>query len=331
MRRHSLVVSGIDARILARLEEQAKEEGPLPRSLELYYRLLQVQAEAKSRQNVPKLGLGEADIAGRIKSGVPLLAFADLHINWPQLAEVFQKVVNIVRSYSEVFGEIPESLDTLRLRERLIPSSGEFERGIRPSQKFNSPSPRQGEGDRVAKEPGLELLQEMAKIWYKGDSLPSCDGVQGTLMEFIMQSALKPLLARHREAVLGLIIQDQWRCGYCPVCGGNPDFAYLDKEGARWLLCSRCDTEWLFQRLECPYCGNQHSSTLAYFTDDDGLYRLYVCDQCQHYLKAIDLRRANYEVLLPLERLLTMDIDVQARHENYSPCPQGTRGQRVST
>jgi len=115
--------------------------------------------------------------------------------------------------------------------------------------------------------------------------------------------------------------QERWRRGYCPICGGNPDFAFLDKErGARWLLCSGCDAEWLFQRLECPYCGTQDQDALAYFTDDEGLYRLYVCERCKRYLKALDLRQAKSEVLLPLERLFTFDIDAQAQEYGYSPC-----------
>ena len=84
-------------------------------------------------------------------------------------------------------------------------------------------------------------------------------------------------------------------------------------------MCSRCDAEWLFQRLECPYCGTKDQSTLAFFTDDKGLYRLYVCEQCRHYLKAIDLRKSEDEVLLPLERFLTPDIDAQAQQDGYTP------------
>ena len=118
-----------------------------------------------------------------------------------------------------------------------------------------------------------------------------------------------------------MVDQENWRRGFCPVCGGNPDIAFLDTErGARWLVCSRCDAEWVFQRLQCPYCGCTDQNALAYFTDDKGSYRLYVCEQCKHYLKAIDLRQAEEGVLMPLERLFTLDIDRQAQEDGYSPC-----------
>ena len=90
--------------------------------------------------------------------------------------------------------------------------------------------------------------------------------------------------------------------------------------GARWLLCSRCDAEWLFQRLECPYCDTKEQKALSFFTDDEQLYRLYVCDQCKCYLKAVDLRKAKAEIPLPLERLYTIDLDKQAKEYGYHPC-----------
>ena len=105
----------------------------------------------------------------------------------------------------------------------------------------------------------------------------------------------------------------------CPVCGGVADFAYLEKEaGARWLMCSRCDAQWLFQRLECPYCGNADHKTLAYFTDDTELYRLYICDECKSYIKAIDLRKTTSDVMLRLERVVTSDLDRQAQEKGYT-------------
>ena len=72
--------------------------------------------------------------------------------------------------------------------------------------------------------------------------------------------------------------------------------------------------------MKCAYCNNTDQEALSYYTSDEGLYRLYVCDKCKHYLKTIDLRNARSEVLVPLERLLTMEIDAQAREYGYSPC-----------
>jgi FdhE protein len=91
------------------------------------------------------------------------------------------------------------------------------------------------------------------------------------------------------------------------------------EEGARWLVCGRCDAEWRFQRLECPFCGTRDQGNLAYFSGGQGLYRLYVCEECKGYIKAIDLRHSQSEVLLPLEWIGTLDMDRQACELGYRP------------
>jgi formate dehydrogenase maturation protein FdhE len=167
------------------------------------------------------------------------------------------------------------------------------------------------------------LTKKAVETWYTGKELPSTilDGASENLVLAIIQSTLQPFLASYAQVLISSVEQEVWRRGYCPICGGSPDLAFLKGEyGARWLLCSRCDTEWLFQRLGCPYCGNQDQNTLTFFTDDKELYRLYVCQRCKCYLKAIDLRKTEAEVPLPLERLNTIDLDTQAVRKGYHSC-----------
>jgi FdhE protein len=157
----------------------------------------------------------------------------------------------------------------------------------------------------------------LAEAWYEGSSL-DVYWDNPDILGLILQTAFKPFVSAISENYIKLVDQEQWRRSYCPCCGGNPDFAYLDKErGARFLMCARCDSSWLFQRMECPCCGNQDQNTLAYFSDDSGLYRLYICEKCKNYLKAIDLRKTENQILLPLERLSTLDLDAQASKSGY--------------
>ena len=135
-----------------------------------------------------------------------------------------------------------------------------------------------------------------------------------------LKAAFHPILVRYSERLSPLVNHDSWRQRMCPICGGKPDFSFLDREtGARWLICSRCDADWFFFRLECPFCGNQDQNSLGYLTDEKELYRLYICEQCRTYIKAIDLRRAEGDVLFPLERILTLDLDRQASEAGYQP------------
>jgi formate dehydrogenase maturation protein FdhE len=47
------------------------------------------------------------------------------------------------------------------------------------------------------------------------------------------------------------------------------------------------------------------------------LYRLHMCVRCKRYLKTIDLRKTDKQVLMPLESLLTAETDRQAREKGY--------------
>lgn len=160
-------------------------------------------------------------------------------------------------------------------------------------------------------------LRQIVQSWYNKQSFPH-DGMDEDIVTVAIHSAIKPFLARWAEELLPQIGQEKWRRRYCPICGGTPNFAYLEPEnGARWLCCPRCDAEWLFQRMECPFCGNAEQKELSFFTDLDGRYRVYVCEKCKRYLKAVDLRTVSKDVAMPLEWINTLDLDRQACERGY--------------
>lgn len=258
-----------------------------PRFLEFHQRLFRIQSRAERRIGIPRPGLKIKSTNNQIKYGLPLISFDKLALDWSLLEDTFAEVAATFADYPELFGEFSKSF--LRVRAFYV------------------------------------YLRDAVEACYKRTRLPAAmagGDVNKYLLDDIIRATLKPFLVCYSRALLSSVDQERWRLGYCPVCGSGPDFAFLDKErGARWLLCNRCDTGWLFQRLECPYCGNQEQDSLAYFTDEDGLYRLYVCERCKQYLKAIDLRYTKSEVLLPLERVLTLDMDRQAQEYGYGKCP----------
>ncbi len=127
--------------------------------------------------------------------------------------------------------------------------------------------------------------------------------------------ALSPYLQKAAEVVMPHLNQDLWHRSYCPVCGGSPSLAVLTRErGDRYLMCSRCHSQWLYKRLGCPFCG---AEAMDYYPSEDGVYRLYVCDACHSYLKAIDRRGTIKEICLPVEHLVTVSMDLAARREGY--------------
>jgi len=283
------MIKDITSKILNKLTEQEKEEGNLPLLLEFYRRLLQAQSKSHKPAAPTGLSLSSDAVQQHMLNGLPLVNFDELTLDWPSVQNMFIKVIAVFAKYPDLFGEIPQSMKK--------PDAGRL------------------------------LTRKAAKAWFTGKELPRelLDGANENLMQTIIQATLQPFLADYSLALLKSVDQDNWRREYCPICGGNPDIAFLEKEyGARWLMCSRCDFQWLFQRLVCHCCGNQEQKSLSFFTDDAEQYRLYVCEQCKSYLKAVDLRKTENEVLLPLERFNTLDLDSQAKAYGYHPCQRPT-------
>jgi len=281
-------------RILKRLDDWQEKEGSLPEPVGFYRDLLRAQVEIAGEVPRARPRVTQAEIAAQIRQGVPLIKWDALPVDWSLFCDLFQRC-------SEVIAEHTDS------NPRQLPD---------PSSE-------------------APALKEAAKAWFEGQPLEvwsSRLGIEENVLALNIHCALKPFLAIQSESLKDMVPQKQWRSGRCPICGGTPDFAYLEKEvGARWLLCSRCDSEWLYQRLQCPYCGVDDQEKLAYYPDESEVYRLYVCNSCKSYLKAIDLRRTDSEVLMPLERLLTADMDRQAEEYGYrpgwiDPQPSGDRG-----
>ena len=272
--------------IASQLEEIEKTEGKLPALLEFYRKLIQIQDRVGQQISVPNPIFTTEAVRAHTLSGKSLLGFTELAIDWLFLRKTYKEVVALFHEYSDLFGTLPENITNLT--------------------------------------PGQVVSKRNVRNWYRGKPIildtELIDQTQ-TLLGAILGAALKPFLVREAASLHSSLDMEMWRRGYCPICGGNPDFSFLATEsGARWLVCSRCDTEWLFQRLQCPYCDNADQNRLSFFTNETDTHRLYVCDQCKHYLKAVDLRQAKKSVLIPLERLLTLDLDRQAQEKGYSPC-----------
>jgi FdhE protein len=127
---------------------------------------------------------------------------------------------------------------------------------------------------------------------------------------------MAPYLQRASDALLPHLDLTLWGHGHCPICGGRPNFAVLEEEkGARRLVCSRCNSLWPYARFGCPLCGSKEKQ--QYFPSEDGVYRLYVCPDCNRYLKLMDLRGVYREMYPAVERLLTVGMDLAAHQEGY--------------
>lgn len=138
------------------------------------------------------------------------------------------------------------------------------------------------------------------------------------MMDFLAFNIAKPILSSYAAAVIKQLDTEKWNKNYCPVCGNSPVMAKLTgKVGIRKLHCGQCETEWRFDRVGCPYCGNKDTAKLSFITPENNKqYRLYLCEECKSYLKTVDERQCG-EVDLFCEELATADFDRLAVSEGY--------------
>jgi formate dehydrogenase maturation protein FdhE len=269
------------AEILQELHSQADKRAELADTIQLHCELLEAQAHAQVPPGRPALSGEEA--SARLQQGYPLLAPEHLVADGQSLAGLFDQIGHIVA-------------------ERR-PELGEALAGIRGWLDG-----RRQQIEAVA----VDYLRE-GRVRGEEEA-----GLDAYLLTFIFINALRPFLRAQAQALAPWVDDSVWYRGRCPICGGEPDVAALERgSGRRRLLCSRCDSEWAFRRVGCPFCGNDDPHQLAYYPSGDQVYRLNVCEQCRRYLKTIDLRQVAGERLLAAERVLTAAMDVAALEAGY--------------
>ena len=203
--------------------------------------------------------------------------------------------------------------------------------------------------DRFELESLYRRLDELAPCERKGDEYPEFSRCFREVLEVIMleqpiwAAQAQPLLDENSEALqawlesvlegrevegelrsfaLDQTIRRYWKAeaeqletgpesDECPHCGARADVAYLDKDGFRYAVCSRCDTRWPVSRILCLRCGEKEAKQLEYFPYEGG-YRLYHCKTCDGLLPAVDLREAGR---LDLPKLRAAATEMQALYE----------------
>ena len=128
--------------------------------------------------------------------------------------------------------------------------------------------------------------------------------------------------------VVGILVRGEadYVLTCCPLCyevnvlpeGGPGGGVAEDATYVARALDGLCQTaQWPSARLGCPFCGTTDHTKLSYFPSDDGVYRLYVCQECRRYLKTIDMRQVHRVILLPLERVTSVAMDAAALEAGY--------------
>lgn len=152
------------------------------------------------------------------------------------------------------------------------------------------------------------LIADAKSYWDKGMvSQGEQAGLPRALLAFVFNQALHPTLRKYARLLGGYVDNSMWYRPFCPLCGGAPDFAALEKKtGERKLLCSRCDLEWSYWRLTCSFCGADEPEQLTYSATGTPGYLLCQCAACGKQLETLDQHQFQAERLLVVERNLRL-------------------------
>lgn len=108
--------------------------------------------------------------------------------------------------------------------------------------------------------------------------------------DFFARACLQPIA---ENLQLQLPKDANYNQNVCPACGGLPQLAVRRPEGqgaSRSLCCSFCFCEWPFPRIVCPWCGEEDKEKLPHYSSEAWKYvHVEACDNCQRYLKAVDM------------------------------------------
>jgi len=111
----------------------------------------------------------------------------------------------------------------------------------------------------------------------------------------------------------------------CPTCGGLPQLSYFAVSGEalvsgpRYLVCSRCATNWIFSRMTCAGCGESTGTKLPIFQEQERFPHVRVdgCQTCRKYLLTFDLRRDTRAVPV-VDEIAALPLDLYARDQGLT-------------
>lgn len=264
-----------------------KEEHPeLEAAAALQIELVQLQRRVQGRIPLPSLHADEADLQRHIAEGRPLLRFQDLPLNWSDFRFVLRETAATLQRHDAIEDDDVHKVDALAR-------------------------------DGNALEPVVQGWFSAISARVAGAPPPTSADVETSGLDHVFTLAMRPFLVRCAEAVQSRMDLSGWNWGYCPVCGGEPEFGAITPAADRLLICGRCTYRWKFDALTCPYCGNNDRSRITSFASRDGMYRIAACDVCSRYLKSHDGRRASRPLMLPVDTVATLPLDAAAMQKGY--------------
>lgn len=229
-------------------------------------------------------------ISQKMKGGLPLIDFSGREFDLTHPREYFNALISIGKKrMPEVAQNIKDIVDNPQF---------DWEKNIRASfdRKMVEADAKESKEDNDADD-------------------------QIDLIDLFMEESLRPELEAVARKYAEIIKKSEWTEGYCPVCGKEPKIGEIreEEDGKRYLFCHQCGFKWYFNRIKCPFCGNDEQHSLAYFeVEGEERYRVDVCNKCRRYIKTIELPKSSEEPNMDVEDIATLHLDMIAFDEGYN-------------
>jgi hypothetical protein len=276
--------------VAAALRELVAEHPDLAPAAELQIELTLITRRVSARAPLPFLA-PTSERQALISTGRRVLSFQDFRFDWSAVRLAVREVARALESVGALPREEGASV------ERLV-------RGETPA------------------------LEGCLALWFDDrldidapaatDARPTVDAPMPDGLHEVLDTAMRPFLARAASAALTGVDLTSWDKPCCPACGAEPDFAVITRDGKRSLCCHRCRTLWAWHAWACPRCENDDRATISSFASRDGLYRIYACGKCMRYVKAFDGRNAPRPFLPDVDLIATIPLDAAAIQKGFS-------------
>ncbi len=273
-----------ESREVVELKQLKISQPELAPAVDMQLELVETQRRVQSRVPLPRLHPEPAWLTARIQASRPMVRFEDLPLEWSDFRFALRQIADILQRHDSLERDDYETILTLsRDGNALAPL-------VTAWYAITSHDPAAGADTFASVPPGAAQ---------------------------VLLLALRPFVARCAETLARVDLAD-WKAGYCPICGWEPEFATILPSAERRLICGRCTAQWPFDPIACPFCGNDDRSRITSFATRDGRYRVSACDKCKRYLKAYDGRNAPRPVMPAVDTIATLPLDAAAMQRGYS-------------
>jgi hypothetical protein len=268
----------VEPREIAELRLLKAAQPELAAAADMQIELIQAQRRVQVRVPLPAAAFSPGGLTWPRPDGRPLLQFDDLPIDWTDFRLMLRQTADILRRF--------ETLD-----------SADYKR----IQALAHEAP--------------DIRPPVARWYNAAAGTPPAPDEE--MLDQVLLLAMRPFLARCAEGLLPGMDLSDWHRPDCPLCGGEPEFAWINASAERLLICGRCTGTWRHDPLACPFCGNGDPARITSFASHDGRYRIYGCEGCRRYLKAYDGRRGDRPVMLAVDSIATLPLDAAAMQRGY--------------